>query len=85
MAELVAGPQMAAIRQTIQKAIEIEPGPTLASLTRRRLAIVKLLLKNGADPAARNAKGESAYDIASLNRDSPAIKCLTKFSTGRTK
>jgi hypothetical protein len=83
--EIVAGPQMAAIRQTIQKVFKTKAEPTLASLKRRRMAIIKLLLKNGADPAARNAKGESALDIATRSRDSAALECLKKFSTGATR
>ena len=49
------------------------------------LRIVKRLLDAGADPYARNGKGESAYDIAARSRGPLAAEYLKRFSTGNGK
>jgi ankyrin repeat protein len=39
-----------------------------------QLEIITLLLEHGADPAASNAKGKSAYDCASNDRIRRALR-----------
>ena len=55
---------------------EVKVTPLLIAVDRKFLAIIKMLLKHGADPNQADAQGRTPLDIARIKGNPEIIKCL---------